>query len=508
MPATNQLAPAHAAVGDALGAVCAELGRVGRCAESAAATAESAEWTAMCIKRDFEDRIAAAERKAEQAKGEVAECKRAADERIASAELRITAAEKETVAAVDRAVSAERRVLELETRTRAVEELHAAAQRRIAKLENPAVDTAQLLQFLDVQQAQLDIEGDGETRTMQAILKRTATASEIKAMVHSRGGPPPGQQALTVCGLPLKGSTGLHETNLDAAGGVIVVKKVEPTRIPPSLKAGHEHAVALLPVGDEGSKLVQWGAVGPAPVLDQTEVTAVCAGGEFAAAIVADKVVVWGSTGNLVADLRQLEGKKAVQCSAWGYSLAVVTDDGNLTLCGPAKRWGQVPPELRGCVASASCGGEHVVVLTKDGEAYRFGPDLALTRVSPCGRKVLSASSGSDHFALVLDDATVLCDGVDAAGQCRVPQGLSNVTSCSCGVSFTVALHGNGSVSWWGEAPEHQSIATAGCSVGIAAAAAGHRCTVALTRDGRLLAEGEPQFRSKGLYSPPQIPLP
>eukprot|EP01065_Artemidia_motanka_P006703 TRINITY_DN1327_c2_g1_i14.p1 TRINITY_DN1327_c2_g1~~TRINITY_DN1327_c2_g1_i14.p1 ORF type:complete len:382 (+),score=128.55 TRINITY_DN1327_c2_g1_i14:108-1148(+) len=331
-----------------------------------------------------------------------------------------------------------------------------------------------------------------------------ATFGMLKRAAREAGGPEESKQLLSIGGEELRCSdkTPLSEVDQMASEVTITVRhKLHPAAAPSAVCVGRRHAAVLL----ESGGLLEWGeAVAESPPTGEGA-TAVCAGWGFTAAVVDGALTVWGELGHvdrIRSDLQQLTGGAVSHCSAYHRSLAVVTPEGHLFLCGDIKGKTSVPEELQGRVAAVAVGFCFVVVVIEDGTAHHFGESMLPSEVDLGGRAVVAASAGWTHYALVLEDGSVVCGGGNDKGQCDVPADLRDAVSCSCGYHFTVALRRDGTLSWWGRVPPNGCIAEAGC---IAAVAAYGSAAAAVTADGRLVADGKEARRACGVLDPPQV---
>src|SRR5437588_5622094 len=123
----------------------------------------------------------------------------------------------------------------------------------------------------------------------------------------------------------------------------------------------------------------------------------------------------------------------------------------------------------------------------------------ASTRARPLLRFCMLAALGvlllfPAGAAQATPSGTVLawgCGGFAAAGQCKVPSGLSGVTAVAAGAFHSLALRSDGTVVAWGCAVDNfgQCNVPSGLS-GVTAIAAGSFQSLALKSDGTVVAWG------------------
>eukprot|EP01065_Artemidia_motanka_P000399 TRINITY_DN10179_c0_g1_i3.p1 TRINITY_DN10179_c0_g1~~TRINITY_DN10179_c0_g1_i3.p1 ORF type:complete len:443 (+),score=140.56 TRINITY_DN10179_c0_g1_i3:65-1393(+) len=385
--------------------------------------------------------------------------------------------------------------------------LHRAAQlaesvrTRLGRVEAMSpIDPALEAVLSTAVQLRLDLIMEPSGARVPVDLPFDATVSRLQAAAHDAGGPPPLLQQLEIGGARLvhAGRKLLSGTGLVRPGASVVVQRRDLRR--KRVSAGFGHAAALL---DNGQVLC-WGhksAALPSPAFSRGSVTSVHAGFGFTAAVVAGGIELWGEdSARYQPGVQSIRGD-VVCCSAAlprssgvaAYtSLGAVLADGRLLLWDSSGAAVAAPADVDGTVSALSIGPEDTVVLVT------YGGGVRCLRKGPCGGLraeeapdlgggyALSASAGTSHYAVLLDDGSVRCFGSNDKGQCDCPC-LRDAVACECGANYTVALRADGSLCWWGDVPPHGRITAAGRC---AAVAVGVLCTVAVTADGWLVADG------------------
>ncbi len=102
---------------------------------------------------------------------------------------------------------------------------------------------------------------------------------------------------------------------------------------------------------------------------------------------------------------------------------------------------------------------------------------------------IVAVDAGISHTLLLKDDGTVTVWGFTNYGRTPVPRGLSGVKAISAGGMHSAALREDGTVVVWGDNAMGQINIPKGLS-GVTAVAAGGRHTLALKRDGTVVAWG------------------
>eukprot|EP01065_Artemidia_motanka_P007625 TRINITY_DN13809_c0_g5_i1.p1 TRINITY_DN13809_c0_g5~~TRINITY_DN13809_c0_g5_i1.p1 ORF type:complete len:488 (+),score=156.49 TRINITY_DN13809_c0_g5_i1:67-1530(+) len=425
------------------------------------------------------------------------------------------------------AAAAQRRADEEDRRERWERELRAVTSTRAA-LSAMLARASTVLKKLAVSETRLAAEeGDGDDARMQIVsasvahglplylslpgdtkvavdLPADATMRMLRAAAEEAGGPRAARQVLSIGGQELRcaDDTPLSEVDQMASEVTITVKMGRhPCAVPSVVNSGECSASVLL----EGGGMKEWGA--GEVLMPCTGVVSVHAGYGFTAVVTerdmrAELLVcgAWDAAVRIIEDLQQLQGSVAC-CSAYWESLAVVTEDGRLLLCGAISTIA-VPEELQGCFAAVAAGYEFVVAVTEWDAVYCFEEDAEPREVMTGERAVVSVDAFSESYALAFDDGSVLCCGNNDQGQCDVPSGLRDVVSCHCGFGFTVALHRDGSLSWWGQPPPHDELDKAGS---IRALSVYGEYATAVTTDGTVVVCGRPGYGAYGLLGAPTV---
>eukprot|EP01065_Artemidia_motanka_P037497 TRINITY_DN4612_c0_g1_i2.p2 TRINITY_DN4612_c0_g1~~TRINITY_DN4612_c0_g1_i2.p2 ORF type:complete len:171 (+),score=67.86 TRINITY_DN4612_c0_g1_i2:62-574(+) len=140
-----------------------------------------------------------------------------------------------------------------------------------------------------------------------------ATVGDLKAAVHAAGGPPPHNQVLAFGAEEMRAAdtTLLSDTHLVSNEAVVGVRRTAPHT---AISLGQRHGLAILADGG----VVGWGCTRfgePMPDFGGS-VASVHAGRYVCAAVVADRLVLWGpATASFEAEIRGLADVEVVCCS-------------------------------------------------------------------------------------------------------------------------------------------------------------------------------------------------
>jgi len=207
-----------------------------------------------------------------------------------------------------------------------------------------------------------------------------------------------------------------------------------------------------------------------------------------------------------------------------GYYFVDVTDTGDNTTkrsaaifltVAPTKTnvvaWGRnnfaqcdVPAGLTDAIAVAG-GGEHSVVIKRDGSVLAWGKNTQFQTNIPFGlANVVRIASGSggpeaNHVLALKSDGTVVAWGANDYGQATVPTGLTDVVAIAAGDFHSLALKSDGTVVAWGRNNLGQCTVPSGLS-GVIALAAGGFHSLALKSDGSVIGWGH---NDSGQSTPP-----
>ena len=146
-------------------------------------------------------------------------------------------------------------------------------------------------------------------------------------------------------------------------------------------------------------------------------------------------------------------------------------------------------------VTAISAGGQHTVILKRNGTVVAWGGNGAGQATVPEGLSdVIAISAGDSHTVILKRNGTVVAWGYNDVGQSTVPQGLSDVIAISAARGYhTVILKRNGTVVAWGYNQYGQTTVPQGLSDVIAVSAGGFH-TVALKRNGTVVAWGYNEY--------------
>ncbi|HRI11573.1 MAG TPA: hypothetical protein PLX89_01100 [Verrucomicrobiota bacterium] len=287
-----------------------------------------------------------------------------------------------------------------------------------------------------------------------------------------------------------------------------------------AIAAGGYHTVALKSDGT----VVAWGLneYGQTTVpAGLSGVTAIAAGGAHTVALKSDgRVVAWGNndSGQTIVPAG-LSGVTAI-AARWHHTVGLKSD-------GTVVAWGwngsgqtTVPAGLSGVTAIAA-GYAHTVALKSDGTVVAWGGnDDGQTTVSAGLSGVTAIAAGRGYSVALKREGTVIAWGYNASGQVTgtyndpgslaSPVTLGNevlrgVTAVAAGENHTVALKSDGTMAAWGDNDSGQvtgtprggdapfaNPVTLGGEVlrEVTAVAAGYGYTLALKRDGTVVAWG------------------
>jgi alpha-tubulin suppressor-like RCC1 family protein len=96
---------------------------------------------------------------------------------------------------------------------------------------------------------------------------------------------------------------------------------------------------------------------------------------------------------------------------------------------------------------------------------------------------------GAYHTAAINRAGKVVCWGVNASGQCNVPESLEKAVSVCCGAGYTVAITHDSRVVCWGYNGDGQCSVPDGLE-NVVAVSGGRDHTAALTREGKVICWG------------------
>lgn len=212
-------------------------------------------------------------------------------------------------------------------------------------------------------------------------------------------------------------------------------------------------------------------------------------------------------TNGLVVTGRHILRNVAAVAAGGNFSLALVSN-------GTAVAWGsasvgetEVPPGLSN-VVSLAAGDFHSVALRRDGTTVSWG---SRSKVFDGISNIVAVSAARSWF---WNDAVVLRDGSVVErlsdGHLHAPSTISNFVAVSCGYNHSLALTADGAVFGWGtndggqatgvptkEEPYDSSglVKVAGLPLtNVVAIAAGQEYSLALRKDGTVVAWGDKRF--------------
>lgn len=176
---------------------------------------------------------------------------------------------------------------------------------------------------------------------------------------------------------------------------------------------------------------------------------------------------------------------------AAGANHCVVSTELGLVYAWGANEDGQsrVPENLAG-VESVAAGASHSLALRRDGSVVGWGNNVAGKELGPGGVMALpgpaTAIAAGQYHSMAIVRGEVVCWGLNAHGQCRVPDDLGAVWAIAGGAYHSVALSsGRNPVVMWGSEGVGSPSIPIPISRGerhLASVAAGGRLTIGLAR--------------------------
>lgn len=182
------------------------------------------------------------------------------------------------------------------------------------------------------------------------------------------------------------------------------------------------------------------------------------------------------------------------------HSLALRAD-------GTVVAWGNgsqgeldVPPHLRGVVAIAA-GWSHSLALKKDGTVVSWG-DMSGEAQVPIGlADVVAIAAGRGHCVALRRNGTVVAWGYPEE-RVSVPADLVDVVAIAAGVDHNLALLRDGSISSWGDTRFSRPTMDTGFQNVVAITAGGHpngsQQFIAVLRDGSVVKVASSAFAEEG----------
>lgn len=166
-----------------------------------------------------------------------------------------------------------------------------------------------------------------------------------------------------------------------------------------------------------------------------------------------------------------------------------------LTAAGTVVSWGASAPlnQLTGVQAIGMLGYQSwalkrdgAVVTTEGSYSQPSGYEY-----KPAGlADVVGVAQGTQHYAALKEDGTVVCWGMNDKGQRTVPVGLANVFSIAAAGTHTLALKGDGTVVAWGQNSYGAATVPAGLA-DVIAISTGEKVSAAVLADGTTVYWGE-----------------
>ncbi|MFM2031394.1 MAG: hypothetical protein RLZZ297_159, partial [Chloroflexota bacterium] len=231
---------------------------------------------------------------------------------------------------------------------------------------------------------------------------------------------------------------------------------------------------------------------------------------------------VWGRPCPGCATYPTIADASLIAVSAWGNGAVALRADGVMTQIGSA-----IPmlpaPAARPYIAFASIsaqnydvvktavGNYHVVFLRADGSVSGFGDNyykqISLPAEATCGC-VVDVAAGQGYTMILRDDGTVYAWGsitlADGAAPVLVSTvaataGVTNAVRIGAGARTMYALKNDGTMSYWGAAPDAASIATLNGLTDVVDFAAWGFSGIAIKGDGTVVGWGSSPYFTAGM---------
>ncbi|MCX8157435.1 MAG: immunoglobulin domain-containing protein [Verrucomicrobiae bacterium] len=195
------------------------------------------------------------------------------------------------------------------------------------------------------------------------------------------------------------------------------------------------------------------------------------------------QVIVSNAGGNTPSDIVQLTvlaGGESRSLVAWGQEEVFVS---------PV--WVSLrPPGGLSNLTAIALGGQHGLVLRRDGTVVGWGDNSYGQAAAPPGLSDVKAiAAGLHHSVALRSNGTVVAWGRNQLGQTNVPGGLADVKAIACGANHTLALRANGLLAAWGDNANGKA-SVFPSATNLIAIAAGAEHSLAVRSNGTVVAWG------------------
>jgi len=257
------------------------------------------------------------------------------------------------------------------------------------------------------------------------------------------------------------------------------------SRLLTDIRAISAKAYTFLALRNDGS-IIMWGkeACGNSKAPTEANISAISAGGSFCMALTSDNTLkLWGSVGSPAANPPQT--RNIAKISAGYFHALALTEDGQVLAWGDNSFQQCEVPIFTAPVVDIRAGIDSSIAILNDGSAVVWGQNMAagtyqsVRDIAPAynhsailftngtihiNGEMMGAGyefpNSNDYIAVAADeqaqiairrDSTVVGVGSYSANQVNTPNNLDNIVAVATGITQSLALHSDGSVTQFGE---------------------------------------------------------